>query len=167
MNYPPSLSADDLLKGALAGASATVPMTISMYVLRQILLPENTLPLGPNRVTHWFESQTALEQHLNRGQHVALMLASHIGYGALAGMVYAPYAARHSAAPIQRGMAFGLLVWAASYAGWLPLLQIMPLPPHRSSARRIIMITAHLVWGAALARLLESTLEKQGEHPQQ
>ncbi len=161
MYYSPSLSADNLLKGALAGAGATVPMTISMYALRQLLLPRNTLPLGPNRVMHWFEAQTTLDQHLNRDQHVALMLASHIGYGALAGMVYAPYAAQHSAASVQRGMTFGLLVWAASYVGWLPMLQIVPFPPHRAPARRIIMITAHLVWGAALARLLEYTYKTQ------
>jgi len=146
-----------LLNGALAGAGATVPMTITMYALRQLLLPRNTLPLGPNRMTHWVEAQTGLEQHLNRGQHTALMLASHTGYGALAGMVYATYATRRSAASVQRGMTFGLLVWAASYVGWMPTLQIVPFPPHRSPARQIILITAHLVWGAALARLLEYT----------
>jgi hypothetical protein len=141
-------------KGALAGAGATFPMTITMYFLRQFLMPDAQDLLGPDRTTRWVEAQIGLDTHLSRPQHWALMLIAHGGFGALAGMVYAPFAPRKSAYAIPHGIAFGMFVWATAYIGWLPVVQVVPSPPRRSSHRRAIMTSAHVVWGAVLGALL-------------
>jgi uncharacterized membrane protein YagU involved in acid resistance len=146
-------------KGALAGAGATFPMTITLYVLRQFLMPDAKDMLGPDRTTRWIEAQLNLDTHLSRHEHWALMLLAHSGYGALAGMVYAPFAPRKPVYAIPQGIAFGLFVWATAYMGWLPVVRVVPSPPQRSSHRRVIMISAHVVWGAVLGALLAQMQE--------
>ncbi|NJK82332.1 MAG: DUF1440 domain-containing protein, partial [Chloroflexaceae bacterium] len=119
-----------------------------------LLLPRHTAPLGPDRIMRWFEARVGLDKRLNRAQHWTLTLASHIAYGAVGGMAFVPFAARHAHYTIHRGVTFGVVVWAVGYLGWMPALHIIPRPPHRSPYRRAILVSAHLVWGATLALLL-------------
>jgi hypothetical protein len=78
--------------------------------------------------------------------------AAHAGFGATCGAAYAAAVRRSSAG---RGVAFGLGVWAASYAGWIPALDLLP-PPHRDNPRRAwTVFTAHVVYGAVLGATLD------------
>jgi uncharacterized membrane protein YagU involved in acid resistance len=54
------------------------------------------------------------------------------------------YHRRQSTGPV-----YGLAVWAAGYAGWLPAMHILPPTAQRPLGRNLLLITAHLVWGAA------------------
>ncbi len=49
------------------------------------------------------------------------------------------------------GTVFGLGVWSASYAGWLPHAGLMPRPLWDRPGRPTAMLLAHLVFGATLA----------------
>lgn len=80
----------------------------------------------------------------------ATTAALHLGFGAAAGALYAWGSARLGRRGPLAGAAFGTAVWAASYAGWVPALGILP-PPHRDRpGRPASMILAHWVYGAAL-----------------
>jgi hypothetical protein len=60
------------------------------------------------------------------------------------------YAAIVPRSTATRGVAFALGVWAASYAGWIPALGLLP-PPGRDNPRRAwTTATAHVVYGAVL-----------------
>ena len=73
--------------------------------------------------------------------------AAHLGFGAGSGALYSALVRRST--PL-RGMSFGVVVWAASYAGWIPALRLMPAP-HRDKPGRVgTILTAHLVYGIAL-----------------
>ena len=51
---------------------------------------------------------------------------------------------------IVHGVAFGMMVWALSYLGWVPGLGILP-PAHRDRpGRRRTMVLGHVVYGAVL-----------------
>jgi hypothetical protein len=84
----------------------------------------------------------------------AAALLSHGVYGAVAGAVYALL----EADPGKRrrwGAAYGALIWVAGYEGWVPALGVLP-PAHRDRRTRAgVMLTAHLIYGAVLGRLLE------------
>src|SRR5687768_3494177 len=70
-----------------------------------------------------------------------LSLVLHLGFGAAAG------ALRAALAPRSSGVAFGLGVWAASYAGWAPALGLMPPPTRDRPGRPATMIIAHVIYG--------------------
>jgi hypothetical protein len=81
--------------------------------------------------------------------------AAHFGFGAAAGAAYSLMTDEDDALPasLAKGIGFGLALYAISYAGWIPALDILP-PPHRDRRdRQVSMGVAHVVYGAALAML--------------
>lgn len=142
-----------LLRGALCGLAATVPMTAVMLALGAPVAGRRELSFPPHQVTAELARRVDLWPRADDRQRRGLTLASHFGYGALAGALYG---ARRSAVPqagLARGAAYGLLVWAAGYAGWLPLMHVVA-PPWRTPPRRTIqLVAAHLTWGLCLAWL--------------
>jgi hypothetical protein len=53
------------------------------------------------------------------------------------------------------GIAFGLGVWATSYRGWIPALDMLPPEQRRGRAGTAVMIAAHTVYGATLGASAE------------
>lgn len=79
--------------------------------------------------------------------------ANHLAFGMACGALYASLgrARRFAPEPIP-GILFGTLVWAVSYAGWVPAARILPPPQDDDPKRVATMIGAHVVYGAALGR---------------
>jgi hypothetical protein len=82
-----------------------------------------------------------------------LAWASHFGFGAAAGATYALLVGDRRPS-LASGLLFGTAVWALSYAGWVPALDIMPAPSRDRPMRPEVMLAAHWVYGASLARAL-------------
>lgn len=146
--------------GLIAGLTATAPMTVAMELMHRRLPQREQYPLPPREITMKLADGVGLAEHLDEPQRRDLTMLGHFGYGALAGALYAPLARRCPAHPVVKGAAFGLGLWAASYAGWLPAAGIMPPPTRQPARRNALMIVAHVVWGAATgivaARLAEA-----------
>jgi len=122
-------------------------MTLAMESLYRPLPRKERYPLPPRELTQNLLQKVEADALLDEEQRVELSLVSHFGYGALAGALY-PYTRQRVEHPLVYGSSYGVAIWAASYFGWIPALQILP-PPHRQPAnRRRLMIVAHLVWGA-------------------
>ncbi|MCB0086196.1 MAG: DUF1440 domain-containing protein [Caldilineaceae bacterium] len=140
----------EFLQGAVAGAVATIPMTLVMEGVAPFLPPQEHFALPPHLVT----AQTAARFGLRRrpGQRTRSVLTdfAHVGYGAAVGAPYAPLAARLPVPPLLSGVAYGLAVWAASYSGLLPALRIIAPPAQQPSSRNMQLILSHIVWGATL-----------------
>lgn len=78
----------------------------------------------------------------------------HLGFGAATGVLFG-FLHRHLRLGIPaelHGIIFALGLWAVSYEGWLPVLGIMPPPERDRPGRPIVMILAHVVYGAVLGR---------------
>ncbi len=147
--------ASDLLRGAAAGLSATVPMTTVMSGWRR-LRPEAIPELPPRTITARAADAVAevpAEKALD-----GLTGVAHFAFGAVAGALFAAVKPR---APLA-GPTYGAAVWAVSYLGWLPALRLMPPPGRTSRELRVMMFVAHLVWGWSLARSL-----RQGTPPRE
>lgn len=127
------------LFGALAGLSATMAMTAAMRHLFTRLDQRDRYPLPPREITEDLLPAT-------RRTLPALTMLAHFGYGALAGAFYGLLPRRK-----MTGVLYGTAVWAASYLGWIPGLRILKPATHHPLERNLLMIAAHLVWGASLA----------------
>ena len=145
-----------LLQGAAAGAAATVPMTMVMEKLHEALPGEPARPLPPREITESIAAKAGLDDEIPETQMEDLTLAAHFGYGAACGALLGLVAPKHPAGAIAIGMLFGLGVWAGSYKGWLPALNVRHDAKHDPPARTGLMVTAHLVWGAAAGMYLSS-----------
>lgn len=161
--------------GLLSGLAATVPMTAVMELLHRQLPPAHRDPLPPRKITQRLTRRAGVEHQLDEDQHHALALASHFAYGGGAGAAYAllderlrPHLPRMlrdlppPALDAAHGATFGLLVWAASYLGWLPAAGLMKPATRHRAPRNALMLTAHVVFGASLG-LLVGAMRRRGE----
>lgn len=151
-----------LLLGAAAGAAATVPMTMVMEKLHELLPGEPARPLPPREITESVAEKAGVAEEMAESDLEDLTLGAHFAYGAACGAALALIAPKKPAAAVGVGMLFGLGVWAGSYLGWLPALQVRHHARYDPPARNGLMIAAHIVWGAAAG--LEIASARREEH---
>jgi len=153
--YRSDHSLHTLLKGALAGFVATAPMSLSMVIGWMLLPKGEKYPLPPRLITGRITKQLGIKNRLSENELVALTVLSHFGYGALSGSIYAYFHQKLAMHPVIKGALAGLGVWVGSYLGWLPALGILRPATQHPWQRNLIMIAAHLVWGATLGELTQ------------
>lgn len=161
----PDDAVDTSAAGAVAGALAAVPMLGVMALLNRTLpgySKEHRLP--PMKITRRVAEESGIVDDLPPPGQQAAGFAAHLGFGGATGSIFGQLAARFprlARRPVASGIGFGLLVWAVSYAGWLPGLGLFP-PAHRRTPRRnATIILAHVAWGALLGPL---TLRLHNRH---
>ena len=129
----------DVVRGALAGAVATAPMTAVMLAGRRSV---GTQP--PKRIVE--RAEEALDVRPPEPVTDALASAAHLGMGVTIGAVY-------GLLPKGIPSAVGLTaaVYAASYQGWIPAAGILPPASDDKPDRPAVMIAAHAMFALALA----------------
>jgi hypothetical protein len=149
-----------LIKGASAGARATLPMTAIIWALHRLnMLGEPP----PRRITHRLLRATGIRPRrplLSGG-----WLLNHFGFGAAAGALFTPLAARVRSRParVAVGALYGAAVWAGMYGYLLPALGLMPRPQRDRPGRPLSMAIAHLVYGGTLGAVVSGTHDGDGE----
>jgi len=151
-----------LLKGTLAGFAATLPMTIFMLVTQRFLPKRQQYELPPEMITKELAHRAHVRHHLNKQLILGATTASHFGYGAAMGAAYAPLQKRVPLPAIAQGVLYGLLVWAASYLGLLPALGISASGHKEPVRRNLMMIAAHVVWGASMGAMASVLFHERG-----
>ena len=145
-----------LASGAAAGLVATVPMTAAMVAMHRKLPAHQRFPLPPRRITMRAAGKAGVRPHMDESHRTAATLAAHFGYGTAVGSLLGAFAPRGTVKAAAAGAGFGLLVWAVSYLGLMPALDLHP-PATRDTARRnLLMIAAHLVWGATAGVIVDA-----------
>lgn len=144
-----------LLRGAVAGCVATAPMTVVMMALHRLLPRTEQYALPPSEIVAQIAENVGAEQHIDAQQHIALTLLGHFGYGAAVGVGYVPLAPRLPFPAAVNGIGYGLAVWAVSYLGLLPAAGLLTPATEHPARRNVLMIVAHIVWGAALGVVFE------------
>jgi uncharacterized membrane protein YagU involved in acid resistance len=123
---------------------------MAMFKTHKELPPDEQAALPPALLTRDVQNKTGLMTDTSSEIQQELTMLSHYGYGALGGIIYAALASKSSAHPIIKGSAFGLGVWGASYYGLIPGLDLNPSGKTLSNKRNLMMIAAHIAWGASL-----------------
>jgi hypothetical protein len=139
---------DRVVLGAVAGFSATMIMTMFMERSHEQLPAEEEYPLPPRELTD------RILPDLPRMDLWAML--AHFGYGAASGGLFGALNGRIPA------LLFGPLVWAASYLGWIPAARRLDSADDHPVERNVLMIGAHLVWGAALGLFLNELQRASG-----
>lgn len=147
-----------LLRGALAGFVGTLPMTVFMLLVKQFLPKWLQYALPPRELADDLENSLGIGKHMNTTERIAGAAVLHFGYGMATGALYTLLTNRIRLFPPLKGILFGLAVWASSYAGWMEILRLRESASHQPARRNLLMLTAHVIWGAAtglLARVLD------------
>ena len=148
--------------GALAGAAATVPMTILMRAGHARLPERERYPLPPEQITATVARGVGVPARPEQPGWEAKTYAAHFAYGATVGAAYAAIGPRLPGHPAIKGAAFGLAVWAGSYLGWLPAVGLFPPATREPAGRNLLMLAAHAVYGAAAGALGDRLAEPAG-----
>jgi len=129
-----------ILLGSLAGFVATWPMTLAMRRLHAALPAHERYPLPPREIAEVLPRLSASRS--------SAALLHHFLYGAATGAVFGAAARGRS---MTSGAAYGVLVWAGSYLGWIPAAGILRVATRHPLRRNLLMLTVHGIWGACLA----------------
>lgn len=154
-----------LLSGAIAGFTATVPMSVVMKGAQLLLPKRERYALPPSIITSQ-AARKAGQPPSSDKEHGVRTLVMHFGVGAGFGLLYGlstKVAGKRQSGPL-RGIIFGLLVWAVSYLGIMPALNLYNSPDREPARRHAMMIVAHLIWGITTGqvyRQLAPLLKKQ------
>jgi hypothetical protein len=139
--------------GAAAGSVGTVPMTLFMFAAHQWLPGWQQYALPPEKITQ--EAAERADVKLNKPQLLGASLTAHLGYGASMGSLYNMFARSVALPTVVKGGMFGVLVWGASYLGWLPAASFSVAAPEEPLKRNIFMIGAHIIWGVTTAVVID------------
>jgi uncharacterized membrane protein YagU involved in acid resistance len=147
--------------GWIAGLIATVPMTLFMKAAHRRLPLRQRYVLPPREITDRLLRKAGVRQELGETKMRGVTTLAHFGFGANAGGLYGLVSrGLNWPAPVM-GPVFGLLVWAISYIGVLPMAGLFPKSPREPLKRHVLMIVAHLVWGATLAASMQTIKERR------
>jgi len=146
VDSPPS----KIIKGAVAGLLATLPMTLFMRAAWRMLPRREQYALPPRLITRKLTKKAGVDSKLDAQELTWLTLTLHFLFGAAAGSLYGVVEERVPLNESTKGSLWGLAVWSGSYLGWLPAFEILPPATVHPWRRNLLMIVAHLVWGIAL-----------------
>jgi uncharacterized membrane protein YagU involved in acid resistance len=139
---------DSLQKGFWSGVMATSVMTLAMLAAEET----NPEPLPPAELADDLTPEAIKPETSNRRSDTTMI--AHFGFGVALATLYSLLQGREKTTTIkdavQKGSAFGLLIWTSSYLGWIPGLGYRPAAKKLSFATNNMMIGAHIVYGSVL-----------------
>lgn len=147
-----SLEKARIVTGMLGGLAATAPMTAAMKLLH------GTLPLGQGYAVPPVRLAARLFNSFRpfwrrRKPPTGLPMAAHFFYGAAMGGLFGAFTRRRRTS-LWDGVLYGLMVWAGSYKGWMPLFERTRPVSREPWKRQGMMIVSHVIWGLILGAFL-------------
>jgi len=137
--------------------AATAPVSLAMRAGERLIPIHHKGHLPPRQITENLLSKLGLKKFFHREHRKTAALLAHYGFGAAAGALLGATAAKSTSIPKPvAGAAIGILVWGASYLGWLPAVNLRENSADEPAERNLQVIAAHLVWGAVAGALLDA-----------
>lgn len=146
-----------LLIGAVAGFAATLAMTAAMRRMHEQLPPEERYPLTPREIVD--SSAAKVDVPIDGEAAKDITTAAHFAYGAASGALLG--AANVAMGPVS-GAVGGVGIWLGSYMGWIPAARILKPATDHPARRNLLMLAAHVVWGAASAVAMRELVAARG-----
>ncbi|MDQ0995216.1 putative membrane protein YagU involved in acid resistance [Phyllobacterium ifriqiyense] len=131
-----------IIFGVLSGVCATMVMTAAMRQLYLQLDEDKRYPLHPSEITN------EVIGNQGRKKHQTLTVLAHFAFGGLTGALYPVFDRKLN------GLQYGSIIWGLSYLGWVPAARILQPATQHPLERNLLMLTVHLIWGAALSSSL-------------
>jgi len=136
-----------VLAGVLGGAVGTLVLSGLREAWSRVGLVFETAPM---QVVERAEELGLVEGWSPRALRV-LTVAAHIAYGVGTGTALGLLRRERGGAPQEAavGSAMGILVWGAGWSTWLPLTGVHSPPWEQRSAKVLLPVLDHAVYGAA------------------
>jgi hypothetical protein len=136
-----------VLAGVLGGAVGTLVLSGLREAWSRVGLVFETAPM---QVVDRAEELGLVEGWSPRALRV-LTVAAHIAYGVGTGTALGLLRRERGGAPQEAavGSAMGILVWGAGWSTWLPLTGVHSPPWEQRSAKVLLPVLDHAVYGAA------------------
>jgi hypothetical protein len=136
-----------VLAGALGGAAGTLVLSGLREAWSRVGLVFETAPM---QVVDRAEELGLVEGWSPRALRL-LTVAAHVAYGVGAGTALGLLRRERVGAPQEAavGSAMGILVWGAGWSTWLPLSGVHSPPWEQRSAKVLLPVLDHAVYGAA------------------
>jgi uncharacterized membrane protein YagU involved in acid resistance len=151
-----------MIRGAVAGLTATAPMTATIAAGRAagwLYTPP------PAQITENVAEEIGEDPEPQSPAFQTVWIAAHFAYGAGCGVLYALLRPLLPRSNTVAGVLFGGAVWGVSYLGILPVLELFPSAKNDSPRRQAVMVAAHAVYGTALASLERVLRSQAGSEP--
>jgi hypothetical protein len=134
------------LKGALGGAVGTLALSGLREVFSQMGLVFETAPM---QVVGRAQELGLVDDWSPRALRL-LTVAAHVAYGVGAGTALGLLRRKRSGTVQEAavGSAMGVLVWGAGWSSWLPLTGVHSPPWEQRSAKVLLPVIDHAVYGA-------------------
>ena len=135
------------LKGALGGAVGTLVLSGLREAFARMGLVFETAPM---QVVDRAEELGLVDDWSPRARRL-LTLVAHVAYGVGAGVALGLLRRKREGAAQEAavGSAMGVLVWGAGWSSWLPLTGVHSPPWEQHSAKVLLPVIDHAVYGAA------------------
>jgi hypothetical protein len=144
---------------AAAGLASTVMMSAWMLAGQRVT-SHGEQP--PKRIVRGVGERAGVTSQRRGAGTLFATAVAHAGFGAGCGALYGMVIRRSN---VLRGAVFGLGIWAISYAGWVPALELLP-PPHTDTPGRAwTILTAHGIYGGFLGALVAGYDREQPQRP--
>jgi CheY-like chemotaxis protein len=151
-----------LIHGALAGALGAACMT----ALRMAAHRAGWLDvMVPQAVEVWASEKSHLGRPRDTATHHVADQLLHLGYGAVAGTVYAGLAGKRRQASSTRALGFGAALWAFGSAVLLPALHIARPLWRASPGEELVNFAAHALYGGVTVYLLDEFERQRTTQP--
>jgi uncharacterized membrane protein YagU involved in acid resistance len=137
----------------VAGILATIPMTLWMLSSNRLLPSKNKTPqLPPETITTQLADKAGLEEQVDtKPEREQATTLSHYAMGAAMALPFMLFGKKQHS--IKTGLFYGFLVWLMNYVFALPKLRLYPPATQLPSRMNFIMLIAHFIWGASLAKM--------------
>lgn len=138
-----------ILRGAIAGATATAIMSIVMLASERVGLMGRH---PPERIAE--RGLGAIDEAPDERAVKAVGPAAHFVFGTAGGAAFGLIAGARDPGTAQRlAVPWAIAIWLVSYFGWIPAMHILPPPSEDRPGRAWTMLVAHVVYGASLRTL--------------
>lgn len=151
---------DLVIAGVVGGVVGAIPMTAAMLAFKRVLPRWEQYALPPREITLEAAAKAGVDELVRDEPQATLITgATHFGFAAATGAIYGALFPRIRLPFWMKGVLFSLMVWSASYLGWVPALGFLPPATRQPKERNLLMIAAHLIWGITTAYTAERILE--------
>jgi hypothetical protein len=144
--------------GAVGGVAAAAPMAIYMKAFQQLAPSTRWQSLPPRQIATRIGRRLGLRRN---GGGTAATALGHLGYSIAAGSLYPVARPLLPGPPLLKGALFGVGLWGAGYLGWVPAAGILRPATRETAGRNLMMITAHVLYGATTALVAERVLRRR------
>lgn len=141
------------IRGLVSGVWGTIGMAGISFTLRRLVEPDK--PIGKTHyesVVEWATGDTEMEP----ASRIRLGEATHFGFGAFWGLVFALMMRRRQIRPLAHGSMAGVSLWLAAFGAYMPALGISKSLGEMGNYERGRTLASHLVFAITTFAFLKA-----------